>query len=1050
YQWLRCNAAGASCTNVGTNANTYALVAADVGSTMRVQVTASNAAGPGTAVQSAQTAVVTGPPAVPVNSVLPVITGTAQAGSTLTSSTGTWSGSPTAYAYQWLRCNAAGASCTNVGTNANTYALVAADVGSTMRVQVTASNAGGPGVGVQSAPTGVVVAAPSSNKFGQQTPGANAVAPDQGYKFGSSYTLTEAATTQSFSWYVRGGSVAQSFVPAIYATDVSGNPTTLMATGAAVTVAASAPANWVTSTLPSVSLAAGNYYLALISGPTTGGAANYYDVVANAGRWNTNAYPTPSSTWGATNTESLRWSFYVTYTPAGPPVAPLNSVLPVVTGAAAQGTTLSATTGTWSGSPTAYAYQWLRCNAAGASCTNVGTNANTYPLVAGDVGSTMRVQVTASNAAGPGTPAQSVQTAVVTGPPPVPVNTALPTISGTTQSGQTLNATSGTWSNSPTSYAYQWLRCNTSGTGCLTIGSNAASYVLAAADVSFTIRVQVTASNAGGPGVGVQSAPTGVVVAAPSSNKFGQQTPGANAVAPDQGYKFGSSYTLTEAATTQSFSWYVRGGSVAQSFVPAIYATDVSGNPTTLMATGAAVTVAASAPANWVTSTLPSVSLAAGNYYLALISGPTTGGAANYYDVVANAGRWNTNAYPTPSSTWGATNTESLRWSFYVTYTPSAPPSSPPVNTALPTITGTTQVASTLNATTGTWTNSPTSYAYQWLRCNAAGASCTNIGTNTNSYTLVTADVASTIRVRVTASNSAGPGTAVQSAQTAAITAIPPVTLTPGDHSYSEVIGGRTRTWTLMVPSQISTGPLPMVVVLHGADYTGALIRSDTGYDTPAQRDGFIVAYPDAFGGTWNDGRANVDSVAHLNNIDDVGFLSQMIAEAIATGAVNQSRVYVTGFSNGAMMAARLTCERTSTFAAAALVAGFGPGDPALSTVCSPSKGLPIMSVASTADPIIPYNGGAITSQGNGNRGVSASASDLLSLWRTKNACTSTTSSNIGGTPYAVNRIDSVGCAGGLAVRHDVYANPNHIWMRETNYDTTETTWAFVRTFTLP
>ncbi len=93
----------------------YLLVAADLGSTLRVRVTASNASGPGTPVTSAQSAVVVAAAAVPVNSVLPAISGTAQVGQSLSSSTGTWSGSPTSYAYQWSRCNSAGASCVDFG-----------------------------------------------------------------------------------------------------------------------------------------------------------------------------------------------------------------------------------------------------------------------------------------------------------------------------------------------------------------------------------------------------------------------------------------------------------------------------------------------------------------------------------------------------------------------------------------------------------------------------------------------------------------------------------------------------------------------------------------------------------------------------------------------------------------------------------------------------------------------------------------------------------------------------------------------------------------------
>ena len=88
---------------------------------------------------------------------------------------------------------------------------------------------------------------------------------------------------------------------------------------------------------------------------------------------------------------------------------------PVVSGSAAQGQVLSASTGGWSGSPSAYAYQWRRCNSSGASCADIGpAAASSYLVQAGDVGSTLRVRVTASNGSGAGPPADSAATAVVT------------------------------------------------------------------------------------------------------------------------------------------------------------------------------------------------------------------------------------------------------------------------------------------------------------------------------------------------------------------------------------------------------------------------------------------------------------------------------------------------------------------------------------------------------------------------------------------------------------------------------------------------------------
>ncbi len=95
---------------------------------------------------------------------------------------------------------------------------------------------------------------------------------------------------------------------------------------------------------------------------------------------------------------------------------------------------------------------------------------------------------------------------------------------------------------------------------------------------------------------------------------------------------------------------------------------------------------------------------------------------------------------------------------------PPPPPPGAPVNTAPPTVSGTATESNTLSASTGTWTNGPTSYGYQWQRCNTSGGSCSPAAVTTSSYPLTNADVGSTIRVSVTAGNSAGSASATSAA----------------------------------------------------------------------------------------------------------------------------------------------------------------------------------------------------------------------------------------------------------------------------------------------
>ena len=184
------------------------------------------------------------------------------------------------------------------------------------------------------------------------------------------------------------------------------------------------------------------------------------------------------------------------------PTAPVNTSLPTISGTARVGQSLSASVGTWSNSPTSYTFQCRCCDASGNGCaTVVGATANSYLLGSGDLGRTIRVNVFASNAAGTGS-MNSNPTAIVAAATRVtaPVNTSLPTISGTAKVGQRLSAGVGSWSGSPTSYTYQWRRCNTSGNDSChrRRGCPRAATSWATATVANTIRVNVFATNAAG------------------------------------------------------------------------------------------------------------------------------------------------------------------------------------------------------------------------------------------------------------------------------------------------------------------------------------------------------------------------------------------------------------------------------------------------------------------------------------------------------------------------------------------------------------------------
>jgi hypothetical protein len=114
--------------------------------------------------------------------------------------------------------------------------------------------------------------------------------------------------------------------------------------------------------------------------------------------------------------------------------APSNDSVPTISGTTQEGSTLTATSGSWSGTtPITYSYQWRRCGKNGASCGDInGAKSSTYALKAADVGHTLRVRVTAKNSDGTAQ-ATSDNTAVITKPasPPTVVNGCPATGTGT-------------------------------------------------------------------------------------------------------------------------------------------------------------------------------------------------------------------------------------------------------------------------------------------------------------------------------------------------------------------------------------------------------------------------------------------------------------------------------------------------------------------------------------------------------------------------------------------------------------------------------------------
>lgn len=290
--------------------------------------------------------------------------------------------------------------------------------------------------------------------------------------------------------------------------------------------------------------------------------------------------------------------------------------------------------------------------------------------------------------------------------------------------------------------------------------------------------------------------------------------------------------------------------------------------------------------------------------------------------------------------------------------------------------------------------------------------------------------------------------TGLSAASTAATAVVPfdppPLPTTPIGRPASEkivttTVGGVERQWTLVVPPNTSESQrLPLLIVLHGVGGKGAAMRR-LGFEKFASPAGYMVAYPDAVGGSWNDGRPGMEPLAGTP-VDDVAFLRELIARSVADAGADAKRIAIAGFSNGALMASRAACDMTDQLASVVLVSGSGPRD--MTAKCKPSRPLPMMVVFGTADTVVPYEGGPVAMYAGKPRGLVAPVREVLDIWRGVNGCTGTESQPLAGTSPSITAMRGTGCRADVV--HLKVAGGTHDWVTNATFDTTTEAWKFV------
>ncbi len=192
---------------------------------------------------------------------------------------------------------------------------------------------------------------------------------------------------------------------------------------------------------------------------------------------------------------------------------------------------------------------------------------------------------------------------------------------------------------------------------------------------------------------------------------------------------------------------------------------------------------------------------------------------------------------------------------------------------------------------------------------------------------------------------------------------------------------GHERQYLVYTPSHLNSVPSPLLLAFHGARFDGAGFEQLANLSKVAEREGFLLVYPEGIDKRWNDGRKEISA-----NEDDIAFVDDLLKALHVEFNTDPQRTYATGFSNGGLFAFRLACERTAHFAAIAPV-GAIMGQ-ALSKKCTPPLPISVLNIVGEKDPLMPFGGGQVTLPFvGGNLGAVLSTDETQAFWVRQNRC---------------------------------------------------------------
>jgi polyhydroxybutyrate depolymerase len=271
---------------------------------------------------------------------------------------------------------------------------------------------------------------------------------------------------------------------------------------------------------------------------------------------------------------------------------------------------------------------------------------------------------------------------------------------------------------------------------------------------------------------------------------------------------------------------------------------------------------------------------------------------------------------------------------------------------------------------------------------------------------------------------------------------------------------GVERMATIYKPPGLPGGPAATVIGLYGRGQGVEHFRDWLHLDAAANREHFLVVYPDAIDKEWSYGRPIVREMATVNGepADDLGFIRRLIDDLIQTQRADPARIYVTGASRGGLMTYTIACALADRIAAAApLIAGMTEYQ---REACKPAKPLPIVSVDGTNDTDLRYDGWMDP------LGRLLSIPETMEYWRVQNGCTKQSGKDVQhrdrADPTRIWLIDWTDCTTGAPVRlyrvngggHQVPSlspnaetNQQHFGNRNHDIETADEVWSFFKDF---